>query len=556
MKNRKYFNLILFVVLYIAVLFLYGVWPQRWLAFPGSVDFGVPSITLSQIFYNNHLGFPFGAFCPEGLPFYSTQYLLSFVFSISEYISAQIVLASILLFSLFGIIKLLSYFKVHHIVAILMGFVFMILPINNGHIVGYPPLALTMMLTPLFIWIDLTVFHAINSGKWSVRLVLGIVILLLAKIISIFGNAYPFVFYNFVSGFFVLGYLLKNRLVDLKKSLYISSLYVCSNLLAVFIYKWYVPGGASYFVESIDYFRGQGVDISTLFLPGTNLFFMDIFNLSVNRIAAQFYGDGSNVMFNYLGISFLLLIIFGFYHKLYGSFLLKSAFFATLFALFISLGPSLKINDLKQDYIAGAISYTMPASDATCSLGTESLFMLPPFNNMRSVYRWIFIPKLFLLVFGAITLTYFITRTRFKNYTYLFFIFIFMETLPNISYSMHLSSVFYSMGHKFKEDVTDQLKPWMLKDKLVYFYSNENDFLARVIGNRYKSFVYNINGDKNFGMAKAIWPKEITDISNCSQSCNDLVYSAMISDRLDVFIIPKFNMRWDFYKWPCKANRI
>lgn len=539
----------LYFVSFLTILFFYGVWPERLFAFPGSVDFGIPSISIRQLLYNDHLGYPFGSYSPEGLPYYSFQYLLCNIFSISEYLASQIVLAIVLLASFVGIVKLLTLFNVDTIVSIIMGLIFMLMPVNNGHIIGYPPLAQTMLLTPLFILIDLNFFKKVSDKSHLSKLASSFALMIISKVFAMFGNGYPFVFYNFISGFFLLGYLFNNKLINIKNSIFTCVGFIVSNVVALVLYKWYVPGG-SFNVEGINYFRSQGIDIATLFLPSNNLFFFNKLNFSVSWNPAQFYGDGSNVEFNYLGFSFLILIGIGIYKRLYSSVLLKIALIAAIIALYISLGPSLKVYDIKQTYNVGEICYNMPEADATCSLGTSHLFQLPPFNNMRAVYRWIFVTKLLLIVLGGVTMTHLINRSKLGKLTFLFFTLIFIEITPNIQYSMHLSSTFYKMGLQFKEDVTDRLSPWLKRDKKVFFYSHENDFLARVMGNRYESFVYNVNGDKNFGLARAKWPSSILAIFNCKDKCNDFVFNAMQKGDLDVFIVPNFNLRWDFYTWP------
>lgn len=556
---KRYFNkdILCITIIYLLTLFIYGIFPGQWSSFPGSVDFGVPSLSISQILYNPKLGYPLGNFYPEGLPYISLRLLLTVIFRISEYTAGQLEIALILLFSIIGVKKLLIQFRVNNYLAILLSFIFVIMPINMGHLIGYPPLSKTLLLVPLLLYIDLYVFSRVNTlKKLNIKNTLLLVFLSFAKCIAMFGNGYGFIFYNFISFCFLLSYVFENKFENIRSSILLFVSFIVANIVAVLLYKLYIPGGASYYKESIDFFRAQGVDLYTMIVPGNNLFFLKTLNLSKHWEAYKYYGDGSNVYFNYIGYTFILLLIIALSKRFLKKTIQRILVPILLVSTIISFGPSLKVNDTRDMKAGDGLSYHMKESDATLSLGTSFIYELPAIKNMRSVYRWIYITKLILLIISGIVLTELLKSNKNKKYVWIISCLILLEFFPGIKGKIYQRKNFYKMGMQFSEDVTSKLEPYMKKDQKVYIYSHANDFLAKIIGNRYESYLYNINGDKKMGLVREQWPKSILKISKTGYNLNEYVYTALSSDDLDVFILPNFNLRWDFYYWPPSKDKV
>jgi len=164
----------------------------------------------------------------------------------------------------------------------------------------------------------------------------------------------------------------------------------------------------------------------------------------------------------------------------------------------------------------------------------------------------LFVSKLLLLVLAGIILSALYREQKTRVYALVATLLVAVDMFPNVSYTNILGGKFYEQGQKFTADVTDKLEPYMKEGRKVFFYSHENDFLSRVMGNRYQATVYNVNGDKKIYLVRESWPEPIKKILKCKSACNNEVYNAMTDGCLDVFIIPRFNLRWNFYNWPPK----
>lgn len=52
-------------------------------------------------------------------------------------------------------------------------------------------------------------------------------------------------------------------------------IFIAINAFTVYLYKLYIPGGATYAVMNLDFFRGQGIDFARFLTPSDIFAFYD-----------------------------------------------------------------------------------------------------------------------------------------------------------------------------------------------------------------------------------------------------------------------------------------
>lgn len=332
-----------------------------------------------------------------------------------------------------------------------------------------------------------------------------------------------------------------------------------SNLLAVLVYKILFLSGGDYAGMPADFYRGQGVDLITLVWPSSEYYFANKLGLASQFSNLDFFGDGSNIASNYLGLLLILgpivfikkfkLVTYDW--KLYGLLM------GLVITFILSLGPSLKINDhtrVKESDIITFSNYLMPKGVATLDLGIDRLFtQTPGIKNVRAVYRWNHVVRLILLILAALLLTSVYAKNR--KLAYFIMLLILIDNFPSAVANLDGYRARYSQFEQFNLDVIEPLKKDLVSNEKVFYVSDENDYLADYLSIKTNTNSYNLGGDKQIILAAEAWPKQIVNFrqgKDVQQNLEELLQQKIV----DVLVIPFFNLRWDSYVWPPSSTKV
>lgn len=521
-------------------------------------------------FLNCHaMGIPHGSMFVQGAPyFYLGAFINLFIGNAID--SIPYVNLFFLLVAFYGFVAVCTRLGAHFLIANFIAAIYLVSPFLIGHVNEYSTTGLCFAIIPFAILLDLILIDMISlpsNNNWR----------------SIFGYVFGYVFFRlcflFLDGYAFLFSLLVTVtlsfcLILARKNIYsilvrppsvfhkpIIAVVVIflSNVLAVLAYKTFILGGGDYAGMPADFYRGQGVDLITLIWPSDEYYFANKLGLAAQFSKLDFFGDGSNISYNYLGLLAIMgpLVFLKKFKSINYDWKLYGLLMGLLMAFFLSLGPSLKINDhvkVKESGIITFNNYLMPKGVATLDFGIDRLFTRTPgIKNVRAVYRWNHVVRMILLILATLLLTVMFTRNR--KLAYCMMAVVLIDNFPSAFANTEGYKARYSQFEKFNSDVIEPLKRDLLPNEKVFYVSFENDYLADYLSIKTNTYSYNLGGDKAIILAAEEWPKQIVNFrqeKNIQQSLEELLQQKFA----DVLVIPFFNLRWDSYAWPPSPQKI
>jgi len=422
---------------------------------------------------------------------------------------------------------------------------------------SYSMLALGISLFSFYFLSSLNMFEwyteKLNTNKVT------ILMYFMATIISIFMDGYTFVMFAVGSSiFFINVYVFRP---ELRKSLLKIGLpvHMISFIFAYILFVIYI-GKNNFDAYDINFFRGWGLDLSFMMIPTQGVFWLfDLLGISLPRSDNLFFGDKSVWETTFcLPILFFGLIAWWLNKKKVE--LATGALIVVLFAFYMALGPSLKINSIKPESLSidfpGQLSAGMPAELAIMPTGGSLISnYVPGFDVMRASYRWsaLGIFALWLLVMIQMAQT---THKRKPIWTGILLSIVLLN-LPDLVKIWHLTRDSRAMFHQIDNDLVNRLKKYIAKNEVVIFLPYGNDFIANYIAPKIGFKTYNIGGDKNLAEAEDKWPSALSE-NNLDLSKNDesLILKLLLTGDADVAIIPYFDMLHAAINWPCEAESL
>jgi len=253
---------------------------------------------------------------------------------------------------------------------------------------GYSMLSLGFALLPFYLLTSIKLFHI--SGRTSPQkrspLTRTAILALTACLISSFMDGYSFVMFAIASSILGGVSFIQNPALRKFHLSFSIPVHLISFASAYFLYTHYV-GKTEFEVDPLDAIRSGGVDLTFLIIPtkGTS-WIMDALGASTSRSDRVFFGDTA-VWTTTFSLPILLAAAWAI-ARIRKQLSQSIPFLLCLiFALYMSLGPSLKINSKKP--IGQENLGSMPASFAICATGSGFLSQhVPGFKNMRCCYRW------------------------------------------------------------------------------------------------------------------------------------------------------------------------
>lgn len=478
-----------------------------------------------------------------------------------------------LLLSFLSLMALQRRLGIDRLIAALIATCYLVLPPLLGH-AGIYAFYIGILLLPAYLLVELVTFSTLagDCGRSSL-LRIGLVGAgyTAVRTLALFQDPYTAVMMVAVSAVILIGAagacLVRRRFAA---AAVMATVWLVSVWVAVALYKSWVPGGADYDVMPIDFFRAQGADLISLFVPSGRLWWARVTDVGVYRWSAwAYYGDGTNVSYNYLGYTLLVpLLAWGAWRLARGR---RTAAqptgrpaagarwpalaVAAGLCLVAALGPSIKLNDAREATAKERFDYTdyfMPPEAATLTLPTEELFVtLPAIRNMRVPYRFIVIPKLVLLLGFAAVASRIYARRRALGLALVGLAL--AEHCPDLPDLDRAAEERYVAYQHFNREVVDEMARFLVPGERVFFVSPANDYLVNYLAPRLDLESYNVGGDKNFILSEASWPASLVELRRGLEYFPSLappIARAFAAGDVDAVVIPYFDLRWHAYAWP------
>ncbi len=517
------------------------------------------------------LGFPVGYVPLTDAPYLKLAALVHRLGGVEVLTAKSLTDGAFLALSFFSLVALQQRLGINRLIAALVATCYLVLPLLLGH-AGIHAYSVGLLLLPAYLLADhlfLSAFGPECPRLDARRLALSAVAYTVLRTLSVFQDGYTAVMAIAVSAvlfFAAVVSCLSRRRFGAAAALIAT--WLSSVLVAAGLYNAWVPGGTDYEVMSIDFFRAQGVDVISLFVPSAQLWWAKVLGVGVAKWNAYaYYGDGTNVGHNYLGYTLLVSV------ALAGVWLLArrsrparlgrrrdglALAVAGGLCFVLSLGPSLKIDNRRAADPRERFEYAdyfMTPESATFALPTEKLFVtLPGLQHTRAVYRWIVIPKLILLLgFGWVA-----TRVHavHRGLGLLLAALVLAEQFPDLPDLERSAVERYAQYREFDRNVVTDMEGLLIPGERVFFLSDENDYLVNHITPRLGVRSYNVGGDKSAAISERHWPELLRQLRQGLSTFDPLaplIARALLSGEVDAIVIPYFDLRWHAYTWPPTA---
>lgn len=430
------------------------------------------------------------------------------------------------------------------IMALLGAVTWMSMSIIWAH-AGYSMLSLGMALLPFYYIAAMNLFF-IYSEAPSRRVMFFYFFVVM---ISVFMDGYTFVM--FFSGATILFFYQIKAHVELRNILWKKCfvVHMCSFIFAYLVYAIFI-GQSGFEKFPLTVFRGFGLDLAFMAIPTKSQHWIaDLLGYSVPRSKDLYFGDTSvwNTTF-FLPIMLAGCIAWSLLRK---KIKMATGFFIVmLFAFYMSLGPSLKINSIKSEKLKTMLP--MPADFAVMPLANGWMYkVLPGVNNMRSTYRWSA-----LTIFACWCLLMLASANLGEKKRILWsgiFITIIVLNLPHLPKKFQENKNFRTMFFQIDQDLVLLLERYIKKDEIVAFIPWGNDFFVDYLAPKVGFRTYNIGGDKNLQIAQRSWPKEMLQAGPPPLEQNQLLAGLALLrvKKADVLVLPYFDLLWAAHRWPC-----
>lgn len=410
---------------------------------------------------------------------------------------------------------------------------------------SYGALQLGMALLPSYFLVDSLLLSASRrGGVWRMALALSMVAGV--RTWALYLDGYSFLFSGLLAGCWFLASGLARR--DWPRVAMALAAYALACGVAALTYRAYISGDALQGM-SLAFYRAAGVDLVTLLLPPPAHPIYSQLGIGHEITAAMTWSDGSSLMGTFVGYVSMLAVavvaVVAWRRRRLPPPLLLSLMVAGLVALVLSLGPSLKVGDLRP---SGAAVYSMPREAATADLPTAEVYTsVPGIRNARALARWLVITRLALValvVFAAACLL----RLRFGPFLAAGLVVLAVfETLPEPRTPFANGQRVYAHAHWIYNELSSDFARGMRPGEQVYLAQvhdapGGNEYVVNTLCARADVRCYNAGGDKASIMVREFWPEEILRAKQRRDVVTNLS-SAFGRSLIDVVVVPYFDLR-------------
>lgn len=476
--------------------------------------------------YPANIGVPNNAPMAFGLPAALIGSLL-FKTELNSATIYSITFALFLSLSYASIIQISQINKVNYIFSNLIAILWLTSAQVRAHS-EYSMLSLGIALLPAYMLPTVYFLKKYTPKTSATKLLLLFFFQISVSIVSIFMDGYSFIFFFVASTILTTPFIFALR-TNLFDKLKYSAAHLSSFFIAYCSYSIFT-GKSGFKPHSLNSFRGWGADVSFFMLPKKGIYWIfDTLNLNNSFGDFEYWGDGSvsNTTFilQYLVIITILIIFWRTKTKEKSTKIFFIPIIITsMFAIYMSLGPSLKYNFTKTSIIQSSSFDVAQVKSIRKERGinnnrakdlipTGSFFInkyMPGFNVMRSTYRWIAlfvfsVILLMLLTFSSLSLNQ-------KKCLCILVVFSIFLQLPNMPNQMRIYSKLYINHNALINGVVSSLSEHTDKYDVVAFLPWDNDMPVNLIAALANIKTPNIGGDKNIKIAQEAWPKRMVNL--------------------------------------------
>lgn len=430
-----------------------------------------------------------------------------------------------------------------------VAIVWLSMPVIRGH-AAYSMLSLGIALLSFYFFSAIKLFLYSSEKKYAYCA--NSFYYFIAVLIAVFMDGYTFMMFAVGSSIlFCVVYFSEptRRQYLIKLAL---PIHIISFLIAYLAFALYV-GKSQFEPADLDFFRGWGADLTFFFIPTEGFYWLaDKFNFSIKRSSSDWFGDAS-VWTTTFFLPLFLSTIWSFKHSLgLNKTLAYGMFMIAIFAFYMSLGPSLKLNSSKPDSVE--ISSSMPLDYAVVPTGSHLLSKyLPGFKSMRASYRWVALGVFSLWLILIMSLVSKQQKTRHMATFLVLVIFIF--NLPDLPKKWQANTNLRNMFHKVDAEFVTELSKDLNQGELVAFLPWRNDFFVNYLASRLKIKAYNMGGDKNLQAAQLHWPETMQQfqMATIDEDFADRIALLLLDRAADVVVMPYIDLS-NPYTWPGKIQ--
>ncbi len=512
--------------------------------------------------FSHNFGYPRTAPMAFGLPGALVEGALLRVTTLSAADAYSFMTVGYLALAGWGAIRCAQRIGLSYRAAVLAAVVWLTMPMVWAHAV-YSMLSIGIALLPFYLNQALRVCRIDNT---RVSTLAGNALGFAATaVLSVFMDGYTFVMFALATFIF----LAVEGLADRARLRWVTavSLPICIVGFAV-AYLLYVSflGFPLFTPDSLDLFRGWGVDVTMLVLPTKGLFwFWDHLGMGLDRNDQFYYGDASVWTTTFS----LFLGLFG----CLGFFVVRRQKIAVAFlaiaiiGTYLSLGPSLKVYSLRPqaDIVAGNFSPFMPAANAVMPTGSAYLSEhVPGFKNMRASYRWLALGlfglwALFAMLIGELE------RRQHAGWALVLVALTVVCNLPkpHVMASQSVvnppnARVKLRAPHHWQDSLRNvdatlvaSFKRQIRPGSVVAFVPQGNDFLAAYLAAEANVKTYNSGGDKNVEIARSAWPVNIQALfASDPEHLGAAIKQTLDTHDANYVVVSFIDLLWDAHEWP------
>ncbi|MDZ8171046.1 hypothetical protein [Microbacterium xanthum] len=515
----------------------------------GRIECGVESLTLALRSFCPAVGGDEGGLFATNVPVILTATLLTRMLLIPAEWSYFLVCVAVIFGGLVGTYFYARRFAVRHWLALVGAFAYCGSLTVFGFL-GFGGMLFGAMMLPVLAAIVGWTYRCVGRSKRM--LVVSVVAWFAVTCSLIFADGYTFMMSCLLVGAIVLSrsWGRWNRL-----STWIGiATFGASVALSYLIYRYMVPNAGAWGVDTIDKFRAFGLDLATLFVPSNEVWWAEAFGLGF--ASDTFWGDGSNAVYNYVGVVFVLLAVGGLIiHPRSVRRDVVALVLAGLGGLVLALGPALKIAAAFDPALSDSATI-MPAGAGLLELPTRLIYEhVPGFEYMRSTYRWILVTKLALILLALIAVERLLRRRRTAVAVSLIAIAL-LEVSFNPIDAVRTNVERASVVQAFDRDVVEPMNSAIDKGSRVVMVSgtlNHNDYLSVYLAPRLDIQTWNIGNDKALRRARAGWPEEIDYLIGRQPEGEAMKTAAadmILQGRVDAVVTLNFDLRNNAKSWP------
>ncbi|HVI53981.1 MAG TPA: hypothetical protein VM621_02880 [Luteibacter sp.] len=497
--------------------------------------------------YGHAFGYPVPAALATGLPLaWAAAWPIRFGTGAADAYSLAVALWLTVGYA--GAYRLTRMLGARECIAVLSATVWMSLPMVWAH-QGYSSLGLGLGMLPLYVSSSLAILDAgalpllarSRRVAWFIALCT----------VAIFMDGYSFMmFVTAASVLFVFRTMTNDgsraRLVG-----FAAPVYAAGFIAAFLVYTRYV-GRTGFEPSPLDFFRGWSLDLAFAAMPTSGEFWLwDLLGWARARSEALYFGDASVWTTTFA----LPLAAAGLYCMI--SMRARpprtwAMLAIALFGLYMALGPTIKIDSVKPDGMAGPL---MSAHQGLMPTGSAILSEhVPGLKSMRAPYRW---EALFLLgMWGLVAMkAASSTCPRAWQWGALYLLLIAMGA-PHPLALWGDYKAFHRDFSTIDRDVVLPLAARVAPGSRVFFVPYTNDVMANYLSPKLRVVSYNIGGDKQIEIARGAWPTGLRQFDMNRFDATDVprIRSALLEGDVDVVIVPYFNSLWAAHMWPCVAE--